>query len=246
MTSLLTQHHEVLIEARSLCVSYAGKPAVENVTFGVPAGSVTAFLGRNGSGKTSTIRACLGLIHAASGGASLLGREVRFGDVTARHGVAYVPERPALPERRLVADVMGLAAALTPGWDAGEAARLAERLRIDAGARIGTLSKGQRARVALLLALAHRPRLLVLDEPTGGLDPVVRRLFVDEVLRLATEEGRAVLFSTHIVSEIEDVADRVLLLSKGRVAFEGSVEEAVGEGTDGLEAWFVARTQDEA
>lgn len=231
-----------MIEVRGLSVVYPTHTAVRDVSFTLPEGSVTAFLGRNGAGKTSTLRALLGFIRMSEGSAKILGRPVRFADVSVRRSVGYVSERPHFPESRRVAEILHLARRLIPDWSDDEARTLVERLRINTAAKVGTLSKGQRARLALLLALAHRPRVLILDEPTGGLDPVIRREFLDEMLRHVTSEGRSVLVSTHIVSEIDAVADRVLLLSRGRLVFSDTVEKATRGGEIPLEEWFIRQT----
>jgi ABC-2 type transport system ATP-binding protein len=137
--------------------------------------------------------------------------------------IGYLSEEPDLPGWMRVRELTRYVSAFYPTWDERYATRLLEQFALDPRARIKTLSKGQRARAGLLVALAYRPRLLVLDEPSSGLDPIVRRDILAAIIRTVAEEGRTVLFSSHLLSEVERVCDRVAMLHRGRLVFHGDL-----------------------
>ena len=202
-----------------------GVEALRGVSFAVPKGSVTAVLGANGAGKTTAIRCLLGLERPDAGAVRVLGEEPAAG---LRRRVGYVAERPELYEWMTVAETGWFAGGFYPaGYAAGfEAWR--RRLDVPAEAKVGSLSKGMRAKVALALALAHDPELLILDEPTSGLDPLVRREFLESMAGVAAE-GRTVLLCSHQVAEVERMAERAVVLIGGRVMAEEGLEELKGE-----------------
>ena len=208
------------IRTRDLCYRAGAHFDIRDLTLTVPAGAVYGFLGPNGSGKTTTIRLLLGLLRAQSGQIDVLGHEIPR-DVAAGLGrIGYVPERPHLYPSLTVAEAMRFHAAFHARWDAGWASELAATFLLRSEARVGTLSKGEMGKLMMLLALAQRPELLVLDEPTDGLDPVVRRDMLESVLAYVAEHGATVFISSHLVHELERICDWVGVMDRGRLVAE--------------------------
>jgi ABC-2 type transport system ATP-binding protein len=183
------------------------------------------FLGPNGAGKSTTIRILLDLIRPTTGTAEVLGHDCQADGVAARGLSGYLPGDLRLYESWTGAEIVGFVASLRRSpVPADEVTGLAARLDIDLSRRSGDYSKGNRQKLGLMLALAHRPEVLILDEPTSGLDPIRQRT-VWEILRERADEGAAVLLSSHVMSEVETVCDRVAVLRRGRVLRIGSISE---------------------
>ena len=217
--------NEFVIEAAGLTRYYGDKAAVDRVDLRVPKGSVCGLVGRNGSGKTTLIKMLLGLVRPTRGKATVLGRDSRDIDPTTRARIGYLPETHPLYEWMAVGEAGRFFASFYPGqWNAGVFGGLVEYFELDPKAKIKRLSRGQKAQVALALVLAQEPELLVMDDPTLGLDAVVRREFVESIVELIQEGGRTVLLSTHVLSDVERVADRVVVLDRGRVRADCSVD----------------------
>ena len=215
------------IEARGLSRAFGRRRVVEGLDLFVPEGSVTALLGRNGVGKSTTIQLLLGLLPAAAGTVKVLGLDPRRERQRLFREVAYVSERRELLEDQRVEGLARIvASAHGARFDRDGFERLRARYKLDADARCAVLSKGQRARLLLALALASRPRLRVLDEPTSGLDPLVRDDFLEAIASFAAEEGHAVLFSTHQVEDVARICDRAVVLREGGgPALAGELED---------------------
>lgn len=218
------------IETRGLGKRYRNKWVVRNLELNVPKGCVYGFLGLNGSGKTTTIRMLLGLIDQDSGSVTTNGIDPRRDRNRVLATVGYVPDAPLFHEWMTVAEIIvytGKIRGSAPGgrWNGDRAAKLVKLFGLDSTQRLGTLSKGQRARVSLLLALAFDPDVLLLDEPTGGLDPVMRRELLENVLAEYLEEGRTVLISSHLINEISGLVDRVGILHHGALIRNMGTEE---------------------
>ena len=198
---------------------------VSNLAMRVPTGSVYGFLGPNGSGKTTTIRLLLGLLRPAAGQITVLGEAmpVEYASVLAR--VGYVPERPHLYPSLTIREAMDLHRSFYPGWDPQWADDLLRSFYLDAARPLSVLSKGEMGKVMMLLALAQRPALLVLDEPTDGLDPVARRDILGAVLDYVTDARATVLISSHLVHELERICDWVGLMDHGRLIAELQMQE---------------------
>lgn len=219
MSDTAFDHEEPIVEVCDLTRRFGAKLALANVNLTLPAGSVLGLVGENGAGKTTLIKHLLGLLRAQSGAVYVFGRDPVTDPVGVLSRIGYLSEDAELPGWMRVAELMRYSQAFYPTWDEGYAERLREEFDLDARAVIRTLSKGQRARVGLLVALAYRPELLVLDEPSSGLDPIVRRDVLAAVIRTLAVEGRSVLFSSHLLSEVEQIADRVAMIQGGRLAF---------------------------
>ena len=199
----------------------AGKSfELQDVSLRVPAGSIYGFLGPNGSGKTSTIRMFMGMMKPDRGTISVLGRNVprEMKPILAR--VGYVPERPHVYPALTVGEQIKVHSSFYGTWDRGWCTELVERLHLDPGRKISRMSKGETGKLLLLLALAQRPELLVLDEPTDGLDPVVRRDVMSAVLDYVSENAATVFISSHLVHELERICDWVGVMDHGKLVAE--------------------------
>jgi ABC-2 type transport system ATP-binding protein len=186
----------------------------------VPNGSVYGFLGPNGSGKTTTIRLMLGMLPPADGTITVLGHDVPRGAHHALARIGYVPERLHLYPMLTVEETMRYHASFYERWDAAEGERLRRAFDLRAEQRVGRLSKGEAGKLMMLLALSVRPELLVLDEPTDGLDPVVRRDVLAALLEYVSSHGATVLISSHLVHEQERVCDWIGVMDGGRLVAE--------------------------
>ena len=212
------------LEVERLRVSYGSKVAVAGLSLAVEKGTVYALLGRNGAGKTSLVRCLLGHRRAAAGRALLFGEDVwrRRGRLLARVGV--VPERPEAPPAMSAQRLGRFFSRLYPTWDRQAYRRRLERLRVPMGIPFSRLSKGQQGQVSLGLALASNPELLILDDPTLGLDAVARRTVYDELIDELASRGTTVFLTSHDLSGIDGLADRVGILRGGRLLVDESLE----------------------
>ena len=221
---------EWAIRVDGLTKRYRGKTAVDGLKFDVPTGSVFGLLGENGAGKSTTIKAILGLIVPDGGRVETLGLDPSKQGLEVRREVGYVAEQPGLYDWMTVAEIGWFAAGFhprSPGGPEGFQTRyasLVEGFELPKDRKIKGLSKGMRAKVVLALALASEPGLLVLDEPTSGLDVLVRREFLESMVDLAGE-GRTVLLSSHQIGEVERVASHVALLHKGKLVLAEPMDE---------------------
>ena len=199
--------------------------ALSSVSLTIERGTVHGLVGANGAGKTTLIKHILGLLRAQSGSVRVFGLDPVADPVGVLSRIGYLSEDRDLPGWMRVHELLSYSRAFHPGWDDAYADELRRLFTLDPAATIGTLSRGQRARAGLIVALAHRPELLVLDEPSSGLDPVVRRDILDAVMHTIAHEGRTVLFSSHLLDEVERVADHVTMLSGGTAVLSGRLEE---------------------
>ncbi len=202
-----------------------GLDVLNGVSFAIEPGQIVALLGKNGAGKTTLIRIAMGMIETQRGSVRVFGLDPRVDAVEVKRRVGYVAEDQILPPFLKVRQVVELHRGLFPTWDDDLARHLGERFAVDPEARIKALSKGQARQVALLCAVAHRPELLILDEPAGGLDPAARREFLETSIRLLNESGTSILFSSHYMSDVERMADRVVMLDGGRVLIDSPLDD---------------------
>jgi ABC-2 type transport system ATP-binding protein len=216
---------ENVVEVHGLTRRFGAKVALDRVSLAVPHGQVFGLVGANGAGKTTLIKHILGLLRPSAGSVSIFGRDPITDPVGVLARVGYLSEENDLPGWMRVDELIRFARAFYPGWDAAYAEELRQTFGLDPAARIKDLSKGQRARAGLVIALAYRPDLLVLDEPSSGLDPIVRRDILGAIIRTIADQGRTVLFSSHLLDEVERVADHVAMLQKGRLLFCGALED---------------------
>ncbi len=224
MVAVPHESGENVVEVAALTRRFVSKVALDNVRLEVPRGTVFGLVGVNGAGKTTLIKHVLGLLRATDGSVRVFGRDPASEPAAVLSRVGYLSEEPDLPGWMRVGELFRYTAAFYPTWDRAFAEELRVSFALDPEARVRHLSKGQRARAGLVLALAHRPELLILDEPSSGLDPIVRRDILEAVIRTVADEGRTVVFSSHLLHEVERVADRVALIDRGRVVFSGSLD----------------------
>jgi len=216
---------EPVIAVSDLTRRFGARAALSSVNLVIPRGGVYGLVGANGAGKTTLIRHILGLLRAEEGSVRVFGRDPVKDPPGVLSRIGYLSEENDLPGWMRVGELMRYSRAFYPGWDDAYAGELRTMFGLDPIAKVKTLSKGQKARVGLLIALAYRPELLVLDEPSSGLDPIVRRDILGAVLRTIAGEGRTVLFSSHLLEEVEQVADHVTMIRQGKVVVSAPLRE---------------------
>ncbi len=202
-----------------------GVDVLRGITFDVASGEVVGLLGKNGAGKTTLIRIAMGMIEAQKGHARVFGLDPREDSLEVRRRIGYVSEDQIMPEFMTVGEIIRLHRGLFPAWDETLERRLRDRFALSPNAKIRTLSKGQARQVALLCAVAHRPELLLLDEPAGGLDPSARREFLETAIQLLNDAGTTILFSSHYMTDVERLAARVAMIHEGQLLIDSSLDD---------------------
>ena len=235
-----------VIEISNLTRRFGDKTALASVSLSLRRGGVYGLVGANGAGKTTLIRHILGMMRAESGIVRVFGRDPVADPVGVLSRLGYLSEENDLPGWMSVGELVRYSRAFYPAWDEAYAEELRQSFALDSTAKIKNLSKGQKARAGLLIALAHRPELLVLDEPSSGLDPLVRKDILGAILRTIADEGRTVLFSSHLLEEVEQVADHVTMINRGSIILSaplGEIKAAhrIGALTPSLDEIFVAK-----
>ena len=206
---------DVVFETRGLTRYFGKKCALRDLSLSLSRGCVLGFLGRNGSGKTTAIRMLLGFLPPTRGSATLLGHDCRDLPPEVRARVGHMAEGHPVYGWMTPAETGAFQAKQHPGWDPGVFNNVLEHFRIAGRTRARTLSRGQRAGLCLAMTLAQRPEVLVLDDPALGLDAVARRALLQAMVHFTKEEGRAILFSSHMLADVERVADRIAILDQG-------------------------------
>jgi len=191
--------------------------ALENIDLELPTGSIMGFIGANGAGKSTTIRILMGLVHQDQGAVQVLGHQMPAEQTQAKLDIGFVSEDMRLYGEATLAWHIDFIRPIFPRWDQAYADSLLHRFDLKPQQRIKGLSHGQRVKAALLLALARRPRLLVLDEPTTGLDPVARQEVLEELMAVLADEDRTILFSSHNTLDIEQISDQITFIDRGRI-----------------------------
>ena len=227
------------IVVERLTKKFGRRLAVNDLTFEVPVGSVCAFLGRNGAGKSTALRLMMNLLDPTSGRATLLGLDSRRDHVELMRRVGYLADSPVPYDWMKVKELVWFTAAFYPNWNQPRVDSLLDRFNLDREQKIRHLSRGTQAQLALLLALGGDPELLILDEPAIGLDVLVRRDFLESVIQLMQQDGRTVLFSTHLLHEVERVADQAIIIDNGKLVKSGTVDDLKLSSGLSLEDTFV-------
>ena len=214
-----------VIDVKDLSRTFADKKALDGVSFSAAAGQVYGLVGSNGAGKTTLLKHMLGLLRATAGSVRIFGLDPVRDPVGVLGRVGYLSEERDLPEWMRIDELLRYTQAYHPTWDAAYARELLETFALDPRKKIKDLSKGMRAQAGLIAAVAHRPELLILDEPSSGLDAMVRRDILDAIVRAVADDGRTVIFSSHLLDEVERMSDHVTLMQQGRVTLSGVLDD---------------------
>ena len=217
--------NQPVIRVDALCKKFRDREVLAGVSFEVPAGQTFAFLGVNAAGKTTTIRMLLGLLTPDSGSVSVLGADPQKNPLAVRRSVGYLAEDQHMFGWMTVEQIVRFVAPFYDTWDASLARKYLQQFEVPVDQKIKHLSKGQNVRLGLVLALAHRPAVVILDDPVLGLDPIMRKEFNRDLIAHLQGEGRTVLYSSHLLYEVEPVADAVGILHQGRIVRQGGTEE---------------------
>ncbi len=216
---------ESVIAVKNVSHRFGKKLALDRVTLSVKRGRVFGLVGENGAGKTTIMKHLLGALTPDDGTVTVLGHDPVRNPTAVLARIGYLSEDRDLPRWMRIGELLRYTQAFYPDWDAQYAERLLQQFHLDAQARVRSLSRGELARAGMLVALAHRPELLLLDEPSSGLDAAARRDILAVIIRSVAEEGRTVLFSSHLLDEVERVSDDIAMIHEGRIAFLGSLDE---------------------
>jgi ABC-2 type transport system ATP-binding protein len=214
-----------ILQTFDLTKSYGDFRAVDHLNIRIKQGSICAFLGQNGAGKSTTLRMLLGMIHPTSGGGKIFGLSIDDEDesITIRRRVAFVAEDKRLYDYMTVVELIHFTRSFFPGWRVDLAEELMTRFELPIDRKIRKLSKGMRTKLALILAVGRGCDLLILDEPTEGLDPVAVEIMLETVVSLAAE-GKSTLFSSHQIAEVEQIADHILIIDHGKLVLDSDMD----------------------
>ncbi len=213
-----------MIKINQLEKHFDSKQVLQGVDLEVPSGTVLGLLGQNGCGKTTLIKCLLGLLRPTGGTASILGDDAWNLSADTKSRLGYVPQEVVSYPWMRVRQVIAYTAAFYPSWNGPFVDELCRRWQLPLEDRVGPLSVGQLQTLGIVLAMGHEPDLLVLDEPVASLDPSARRQFLRTLLEIVDQPNRTVLFSTHITSDLERVANRVAIMREGKIAFHGELD----------------------
>ena len=216
---------ENVVDVDGLSRRFGAKVALDAVRFTATRGQVYGLVGANGAGKTTLLKHLLGLLRAKSGSVRVFGLDPVRNPVDVLRRVGYLSEERELPEWMRIDELMRYTQAYHPSWDTSYADELIDTFNLDRAKQVKDLSKGMRAQVGLVAAVAHRPELLILDEPSSGLDAVVRKDILDAIVRTVADDGRTVIFSSHLLEEVERMSDHVTMIQSGRVALDGTLDD---------------------
>jgi ABC-2 type transport system ATP-binding protein len=217
-----------VVEVRGVSRRFGGTLALDGVDFNATQGLVHGLVGVNGAGKTTLIKHLLGLLRPTSGTVRVLGLDPVRDPVNVLRRVGYLSEHREMPEWMRVSELLRYTQAYYPTWDMRYARELLDTFGLDPTKKVGGLSQGMRAQTGLVLAVAHRPDVLILDEPSSGLDAVVRQDILDAIVRTVADDGRTVIFSSHLLDEVERMSDRVTMIHGGKIALDGMRDEVCG------------------
>ena len=218
-----------VIEVDSLCRRFRKKTALDHVNLRLEQGTVLGLVGENGAGKTTLIKHLLGLFKAQSGTVRVFGLDPVLNPKDVLSRIGFLSEDRDMPEWMTVQQYMTYTRAFYSTWDTSYAESLISQFALDTSQKIKNLSRGERAKTGLLMALAYKPDLLLFDEPSSGLDPVVRRDMLGAIVRTIAEEGRTVVLSSHLLDEVERVADTIVMIHQGQIILSDRMEQIRGD-----------------
>jgi len=231
-----------ILECDNVSRGYGAGDVLSKISFSVDKGEVIGLLGRNGAGKTTLIHLVMGLLAAREGNVRVFGLDPRQQAVAVKRRIGYVAEDQELPGFLKVHQVISMYRELFSGWDEEMAGDLISRFELPPDRKIKDLSRGQARQVALLCAVSHRPELLILDEPAGGLDPAARRQFLETSIRLLNETGTTILFSSHHMGDVERMASRLIMIHEHQKWIDSELDDiregyslALVPATDGVD-----------
>ena len=236
-----------VLEVNNLKLGFGRKKVLEDVSFSVEKGKVVGYVGKNASGKTTTIKSIMGLYAPENGNIALFGEKNRRKQIKLRRKVGYVPEVHEYYEAISVKGALEYVGSFYPTWDKEYEKELISQFHLDNKSKFKDLSRGEKAKLFLIFALAHRPELIIMDEPTSHLDPVARSDFWESTIAMISETKTSILISTHILADIEKIADEYVLLKDGKVEFqmdEQQLRENVKKTTLPLAEYEKIKNQD--
>lgn len=225
MNSDAHAENDPVITVRNLTRRFGSTIALNKINLDIPRGSVFGIVGINGAGKTTLIRHFIGLLKAKEGEVNVLGFDPVRNPVEVLSRIGYVADEKDYPEWMKVSELVNFTQAFYPNWDHQYAENLIKEFRLDPSRKIRELSRGQKSRVALILALAYKPEILILDEPSSGLDPIVRSDILKAIIQTISDEGRTVIFSSHLLDEVERVSDHIVMIDQGDLLMNSRLEE---------------------
>jgi ABC-2 type transport system ATP-binding protein len=214
-----------IVEVQDLTRRFGSQTALDQVSLEVEKGHVYGLVGVNGAGKTTLIKHLLGLLRAKEGTVRVFGLDPASHPVEVLQRIGYLSEEREMPEWMSINELMRYTAAFHPKWDQSYAQSLLESFRLDGKKKVKHLSKGMRAQTGLIAAVSHRPDLLLLDEPSTGLDPVVRKDILNAIVRTVADEGRTAIFSSHLLDEVELMSDYVFMINQGKLVLQGVLDD---------------------
>ena len=214
-----------ILSLRNVSRRFGGGEALIGIDLEIDRPQVIGLVGRNGAGKSTLLRLLPPFIHASSGSVEVLGMDPWADPIALRGRMGYVADQDVVPTGVRGRDLLALCAAVYPRWDTTLIQTFQRRLGIDPNQLFSSLSRGQQRQLALLMAIGHRPELLLLDEPAGNLDPAVRKEVLGIIIELLNESGTTVILATHLLSDLERLAERLVILSHGRKVHDGSIED---------------------
>jgi ABC-2 type transport system ATP-binding protein len=229
------------IQTKKLSKHFGDIVAVDALDLGVPEGSVLGFVGVNGAGKTTTLRMLMGHLHPSSGQMTVLGGDPREHSEVTRQQISYVSENMCLPAWMTPEQAVRFNAGLFKGWNGSLAKELLDEFELRGAGAFGRLSKGQKRKICILLAICQNAKLLIMDEPAAGLDMMARRSFLERVLEIVCNDSRTVLISSHLLSDLERIVDRISVIDQGRHIWNGYIDDL----KSGIRKIHISRTVSE-
>ncbi len=214
-----------VVEVTGLTRQFGATLALDNLSLVCQPGLVYGLVGANGAGKTTLIKHLLGLLRAKHGRVRVFGLDPVTQPVQVLQRIGYLSEDRDLPEWMRIHELLRYTQAFHPLWDPAYARELLELFQIDPSKKVKNLSKGMRAQIGLIVAVAHRPELLVLDEPSTGLDAVIRKDILNTLVRTVADDGRTAIFSSHLLDEVEQMSDRIFMIDHGKLVLEGDIDD---------------------